>query len=54
MALLGSVLGTLGLQKDRLMLKWISASEGGKFAQTAREFTEKIRGLGPTKMAKDI
>jgi len=54
MALLGSVLDTLGLQKDRVLLKWISASEGGKFARTAREFTEKIRALGPTTMAKDF
>jgi len=54
MALLGSVLDTLGLQKDRVQLKWISASEGRKFAQAAMEFTEKIRGLGPAKMAKNI
>lgn len=54
MALLGSILDTLGLQSERVMLKWISASEGRKFAQIAGEFTEKIKQLGPSPMTRDV
>ena len=36
-----------GYDPDRLRLEWISAAEGIKFAEVVREFTEKIRGLGP-------
>lgn len=45
---LNSILGDLGIEKERLLLTWISASEGEKFAQTVRDFTEKIRKLGPS------
>jgi len=31
-----------------LRLDWISAGEGRKFAEVIEEFTEKIRGLGPS------
>jgi len=33
---------------DRFRLDWVSASEGNKFAQLVREFTEHIRKLGPS------
>ena len=36
-----------GLEPERVMLEWVSASEGQKFADIVSEFTEKIRGLGP-------
>ncbi len=45
---LSSILEDLGIEKERLLLTWISASEGEKFARTVREFTEKIKGLGPS------
>ena len=37
----------MGLEPERFQVRWISASEGGKFAQTIREVTEKIKALGP-------
>ncbi|HEY3316118.1 MAG TPA: hydrogenase iron-sulfur subunit [Bacillota bacterium] len=37
----------LGLEPDRLQVRWISGSEGQKFAETVREMTEKVRALGP-------
>ncbi len=46
--LLQSMLKQLGLDPKRLRLEWISASEGNKFADTMKEFTETIRSLGPT------
>jgi F420-non-reducing hydrogenase iron-sulfur subunit len=33
--------------KNRLRLEWVSASEGTRFAEVVRSFTEKIRALGP-------
>jgi F420-non-reducing hydrogenase iron-sulfur subunit len=43
-----------GFEAERLHLEWISAAEGPKLAQTIRDFTEKIRKMGPSrlKMAK--
>lgn len=37
----------MGISEDRLLLKWISASEGGLFAQTCREFVDAMTALGP-------
>ena len=36
-----------GVDPHRLRLEWISASEGERFANTVKEFTEQIRNLGP-------
>ena len=46
-ALLKNVLGTLGLEDERVWLRWISASEGQRFADTMTEITEKAREMGP-------
>jgi F420-non-reducing hydrogenase iron-sulfur subunit len=52
MVLLENILETLGLEKERVWLRWISASEGQKFADTMKEMTESIRKLGPNPIAK--
>jgi coenzyme F420-reducing hydrogenase delta subunit len=41
------LLDECGIGKDRVVMYNLSAAEGQKFAQIAREMTEKIRGLGP-------
>lgn len=46
--LLQDLLADLGIERERLMLRWISASEGEIFASTMKEFTETIRKLGPS------
>jgi coenzyme F420-reducing hydrogenase delta subunit len=33
---------------DRLMLEWVSAAEGLRFSQVVKDFTDKIRNLGPS------
>ncbi len=38
----------LGLDEGRLRLEWISAAEGGRFAQVINEFTDQVRDLGPS------
>lgn len=40
----------MGIDKRRLRLEWVSASEGGRFQEVISEFTETIRALGPMKL----
>ncbi|MBN1598537.1 MAG: hydrogenase iron-sulfur subunit [Bacteroidales bacterium] len=42
----------MGIEKERMRLEWISASEGKQFAALADEFTETIKKLGPSKIKK--
>lgn len=37
----------IGINPERLLLSWHSATEGAQFAQKIYQFTEKIRSLGP-------
>lgn len=43
-----SVMRSLGLDSDRVWLRWISAAEGRKFADTVTEFTDHLRKKGPS------
>jgi DNA-binding NtrC family response regulator len=36
-----------GIGSDRLFLRWISASEGARFAAYVKEFSEVVEELGP-------
>ncbi|MGQ9707860.1 MAG: hydrogenase iron-sulfur subunit [bacterium] len=47
MVLFNSIMRSLGLDDGRVLLRWISAAEGKKFAETVTEFTERLRKLGP-------
>jgi len=46
--LVHDILDELGIEKDRLKLTWVSASEGELFATTVKDFTNKIKKLGPS------
>ena len=48
-AILRRYLQEIGIEPERLRLEWISAAEGQKFANVAKEFVEEIRKLGPLK-----
>lgn len=50
--LLKKMLAQLGMEKARLRLEWISASEGNKFARIADEFTEEVKKLGRLKISE--
>lgn len=43
------MLDLLRIEKERLRLEWISASEGAKFAEVVEEFTNNVMSLGPLK-----
>ncbi|MFQ6067047.1 MAG: hydrogenase iron-sulfur subunit [bacterium] len=44
---LKEILKTLGFEENRVWLKWISASEGQKFADTIKEMVEQLKKQGP-------
>ena len=44
----------LGLEDERIRLEWISAAEGGRFAEVINEFTDQIRALGPSPFAGGV
>ena len=44
---LKELLKNIGIEPERVKITWISASEGKKFQETAKEFTEFIRSMGP-------
>ncbi len=46
-AILKKILQQLGFNEDRVWLRWISASEGKKFANTVTEMVEYLKKLGP-------
>jgi F420-non-reducing hydrogenase iron-sulfur subunit len=46
-AILKSVLEQMGLDPERVWLRWISASEGQVFANTVAEMVEALKEKGP-------
>ncbi|MFA5181979.1 MAG: hydrogenase iron-sulfur subunit [Syntrophales bacterium] len=48
-------LGYIGMEGDRTMFTWVSASEGERFAQVIKGVTAKIQALGPaSKLVKKL
>lgn len=50
--LVKELLGFVGVEPDRFRMSWVSAAEGGKFAQVVRDFVEDLRVLGPQDKVK--
>jgi len=48
-ALLKSLLEYIGVEEGRIHFSWVSASEGGKFAEVISKVTEAVEALGPAK-----
>lgn len=46
-AILKKTLERLGFEKERVWLRWLSASEGKKFAATVTEMVDHLKKLGP-------
>ena len=53
-ALLEKVLEEVGFDKGRVMLRWISASEGPEFAGTMEEFDARIKGKGKNPLSEEV
>jgi len=41
----------LGIEPERFRLEWVSASEGQRFAEVIKNFTDEIKELGPSPYA---
>ncbi|HUS70028.1 MAG TPA: hydrogenase iron-sulfur subunit [Anaerolineae bacterium] len=52
MAILRSILEQLGLDPDRVWLRWISAAEGKLFADTISEMVQALKDKGPNPMGE--
>ena len=48
------ILEGLGLSPGRLLVDWVSAAEGERFASLVKDYTEKVRELGPLGSESDI
>jgi len=48
------ILKNVGLDPERLMVDWVSAAEGERFATLVKKFTEKVKQLGPLGNETDI
>jgi NADH-quinone oxidoreductase subunit E len=49
--MLKKLLALTGLENERLRLEWVSASEGARFAEIVKDFTNQIRALGPSPLS---
>jgi len=47
-AILKSVLKSVGIPEERIWLRWISASEGKKFADTVTDMVAQLKEMGPS------
>ncbi len=50
--ILKSILKTLGLDDERVWIRWLSASEGKRYVDTIFEMTSHLRRLGPNPTTK--
>jgi F420-non-reducing hydrogenase iron-sulfur subunit len=48
--LLRQVLEAYGVDRERVRLEWVSASEGQRFADIVADMTERVRALGPSRV----
>ena len=44
----------MGIEKDRLKLEWISASEGKQFAELVNNMTKTLLTIGPSKVRSTV
>lgn len=51
--MLKKLLARTGLEVERFRLEWVSASEGGRFADLVKDFVNQIKALGPSPLAGD-
>jgi len=51
---INSVFESLHLEAERILLSWVSASEGVKYARVTKEFDDKIKSMGPNPVKKEI
>jgi F420-non-reducing hydrogenase iron-sulfur subunit len=50
MAMIPQMLEAIGVDPRRFKLDWVSASEGKRFSELIKSFTQQVKELGPSKM----
>jgi F420-non-reducing hydrogenase iron-sulfur subunit len=50
--MLKRLLTTAGIEPERVQFTWVSASEGGGFADVVKQVTDNVRKLGPSRIKK--
>jgi len=50
---LKKLLTTVGIDPERVQFTWVSASEGGRFAEVIQEVTDNIAKLGPSQLSAE-
>ncbi len=53
-ALLHEVVDQFGIDRERLWLRWVAASEGNMFAEVVEQMTNKLRELGPNPLREKM
>ena len=48
-ALLKDLLEYIGVDEGRVNFSWVSAAEGGRFAELVKDVTAKVKEIGPNK-----
>lgn len=48
------LLENVGIDPDRFQIRWISGSEGQKFAENAKKVSDDIKALGPNRKLRDV
>jgi len=51
-ALLHEILERFSVDRDRLWLRWVAASEGNMFAETVQKMTDRLKELGPSDLGQ--
>ena len=49
---LKAILKQLGFEEERIKIRWVSASEGQRFADTIKKMVADLKKLGPNPMQK--
>ena len=44
-----SLMEYMGVDEGRVNFAWVSAAEGGRFAELVKDVTEKVKRLGPNR-----
>ncbi|MBA7690399.1 hypothetical protein ES703_98925 [subsurface metagenome] len=53
MAITKKFLEYMGVEPQRIQASWVSASEGGKFAEVITEVTKGLKEVGPNRLFAD-
>jgi coenzyme F420-reducing hydrogenase delta subunit len=53
MAITKKFLEYIGIEPQRIQASWVSASEGGKFAEVVTAVTKELKEIGPNQLFTD-